>query len=313
MPKTINCCVMSGGGARGSLQVGMLEVLSRRADIFFDIITGVSVGALNGSLLSQGSNLREQQGKVKQLDGLYSKIRSPRDIYVKRGIAKYLDLGLAGDVAGALGKNSLYDTAPLKSLIYKHVQLRPLAISGVAFRVGVASLLSGEYRAVPQSDPQVRDYILASASIPMIFNPIQIGADIYVDGGVRNVTPLSDAIHALKGRYKDGDEVNMYVLLTTPLAVDEMKPEQVSGFPEVMIRAIDLMVAEIYLNDLMECEQRNANDYYIPVNAHVVAPEKNVLAALDFYPDHLRAGYEYGKELAEEFLQSQERGNYARD
>lgn len=45
--------VLTGGGARAAYQVGFLRVVARRIpDLRFDIITGVSAGAINATLLA---------------------------------------------------------------------------------------------------------------------------------------------------------------------------------------------------------------------------------------------------------------------
>ena len=46
--------VLSGGGAKGSYQIGVWKAL-RELNIHFDIITGTSSGALNGALMTQNS------------------------------------------------------------------------------------------------------------------------------------------------------------------------------------------------------------------------------------------------------------------
>jgi NTE family protein len=49
--------VLSGGGARGSYQIGVWKAL-RKLHIKYDIVTGTSVGALNGALITQKSYFR---------------------------------------------------------------------------------------------------------------------------------------------------------------------------------------------------------------------------------------------------------------
>ena len=48
--------VLSGGGARGAYQVGVLRQLARQhPDFSFPIITGVSAGAINASYIASHS------------------------------------------------------------------------------------------------------------------------------------------------------------------------------------------------------------------------------------------------------------------
>ena len=49
--------VLSGGGARGAYQIGVWKAL-RKLNIKYDIVTGTSVGALNGALMTQNTYYR---------------------------------------------------------------------------------------------------------------------------------------------------------------------------------------------------------------------------------------------------------------
>ena len=67
--------VLSGGGARGAFQVGMLEELVFQRKLDFQVLRGVSVGALNAAFLAQAPKspkpLRELQKRVTQLRGIW--------------------------------------------------------------------------------------------------------------------------------------------------------------------------------------------------------------------------------------------------
>ena len=45
--------ILGGGGARGAYQVGMLDVLVNELELDFQIMRGVSIGALNAAFLAQ--------------------------------------------------------------------------------------------------------------------------------------------------------------------------------------------------------------------------------------------------------------------
>lgn len=92
--------VLSGGGAKGAFQVGVLEYLHEKGKLDFDIVCGVSVGALNATMVAQG--------EFDRLKELWEGIKESPDIYKKNSW-----LGII------LGKNSLNDNRPLKELIEK--------------------------------------------------------------------------------------------------------------------------------------------------------------------------------------------------
>ena len=49
--------VLSGGGSKGSYELGVWKAL-KKLHISYDIVTGTSIGALNGALMTQKSYLR---------------------------------------------------------------------------------------------------------------------------------------------------------------------------------------------------------------------------------------------------------------
>ena len=258
--------VLGGGGARGSYQVGMLRSLVIDQKLDFQIIRGISVGALNASFLAQapaqGNSLAELQKKVVELETLWLKeIQGNHSVYGER------PGGLLGLAAGA---DSLYSLEPLKRLLQKHLSLTALRKSGRDFKVGTVSLVRGVYEEWEPTHTKFLEKVLASASIPVVFPFVRSSApkDVLVDGGVRNITPLSSAFAA------QADEV--YVLLTSRLirtgdglpdsGVQEQAYKQwddnwlgtkVSGF-DVLKRTVDILSDEVYLDDIRGALDWNA-------------------------------------------------------
>jgi NTE family protein len=249
--------VLAGGGSRGAFQVGMLRELVANQGIDFDVIRGVSVGALNAAFLAQastaGNSLANLQEKADELHKVWTKeIRGNHSVYKEKG-------GFAGLAAGA---NSIYSLEPLRKLLKKHLSVEALRVSGRDFAVGAVSLVSGSYKEWAPDDAFFIERIMASASIPVIFPYVDFPQerDVFVDGGVRNITPLSSVFRTKP------DEV--FVLLTSRLIIhDDIFPEssakeetyqqwsdnklgtRVSGF-DVLKRTIVLLTDEIYLDDL---------------------------------------------------------------
>lgn len=253
--------VLSGGGARGAFQVGMLEELVVRQKKDFDVIRGVSVGALNGAVLAQapregGRSQQNLSGVVKQLIHLWTKdIKGNHSIYSDRA-------GWIGIVAGA---DSLYSFAPMESLMKQYVKVPRLKASKRNFKVGTVSLVKGTYREWGPNDPGFFQRLLASASIPAVFPFVDFkkDQDVLVDGGVRNITPLKSAF---KEKPKE-----IYVLLASkvdkpknpkkvvpPSAAEEHTYSQWDdnwlgtkvNAMDVLERTIDILTDEIYLEDI---------------------------------------------------------------
>src|SRR5262245_31321191 len=92
--------VLGGGGARGAFQVGMLDVLVREKGLDFDVIRGVSVGALNAAFLAQAPTAGGSQANLSKAVGELlriwtTEIKGNKSVYTER-IA-----GFAGLAAGA--------------------------------------------------------------------------------------------------------------------------------------------------------------------------------------------------------------------
>lgn len=255
--------VLAGGGARGSFQVGMLLELIIKQKLDFHILRGVSVGALNSAFLAQADSdppnksLQNLKGQVRKLRNLWrDEINENHDVYAERS-------GFAGL---ALGADSLYSIKPLWEKMKDHIEVKDIKKSKRDFAVGTVSLVSGEYREFAPTDKHFLQRILASASIPVVFPFVKFEKDgekdVLVDGGVRNITPLSSAFSA----NPPPDEI--YVLLTSRLirqqgdledgAVKPQKFEQwddnflgtkVNGL-DVLKRTIDILTDEIYIDDL---------------------------------------------------------------
>lgn len=251
--------LLAGGGARGAFQVGMLQELVVNQGLDFHTLRGVSVGALNAAFLAQApagpSSLAELAKQVDALHSLWTtEIQGNDSVYEKR----------AGMLALALGADSLYSLEPLKALIAKHISLDSLLAARRDFAVGAVSLVSGKYDEwTPRRSPgDFMERFLASASIPVAFPFVDIAAarDVLVDGGVRNVTPLTSVFRARP------DEI--WILLASRIdpkveglpdsAVEEHDYEQwqdnlvgtkVSGF-DVLARTLDILTDEVALDDI---------------------------------------------------------------
>jgi len=107
-------------------------------------------------------------------------------------------------VRDAMEAQSLLSLAPVAELIENRLDPERVAASGITLRMGTVALESGELRYVGETghlydrnnqildiEPvRLADGILASASIPVAFPPVQLGDEHYVDGGAREILPL---------------------------------------------------------------------------------------------------------------------------
>jgi predicted acylesterase/phospholipase RssA len=260
--------VLAGGGARGSYQVGMLEELIVNKGLDFQTIRGVSVGALNAAFLAQAPAKPDSHAE------LAKRVRDLKDLWTKEitGNSSVYSMRFGGLLGMAAGADSLYCLDPLKRLIQKHISLQALRSSGRNFAVGTVSLISSLYEeSDPATDDDFMQKLVASASIPVVFPFVDLKQkkDALVDGGARNVTPLSSVFKAKP----PVDEI--YILLTSRIirtgnelpasAAEENDYSQwkdnwlgtkVNGL-DVLKRTLDIITDEVYLGDLREAIRWN--------------------------------------------------------
>src|SRR5436853_4808742 len=183
--------VLSGGGAKGSWQVGACQHLIVERGLWFDVIAGVSAGAVNAATLAQARNPDELAAELEHLRAVWLGLRGSRDVYRRRW------LGALGTVLAR--RASLYNAAPLRAILAGHIDPARVVWSPIRLRIGYVDLLSGRYRTAGNQHPTLLDAVLASCALPLIFPPVPLGDgnELAVDGGLRSATPLTDALAAL--------------------------------------------------------------------------------------------------------------------
>ncbi|HEU4967478.1 patatin-like phospholipase family protein [Sphingomonas sp.] len=220
--------VLSGGGAKGAFQVGVLDELVVQRGVRFDIVAGVSTGSIQALGVAQD----DVPGLVQRWLG----IRGNKDIYTERPL---------GVVGGLLGEDSIYDTKPLRRLIRGFADDARLQASGRKLLLGVVNLGTGQFRTIDESVPGIADWVYASCAMPLFFDPLLTKAtdgtkEQWVDGGVRNVTPLDSAL--------EFNPRGVIVVRAGP----KPQPGPVRTFPNLIkigLRAVDILQSEVSIND----------------------------------------------------------------
>ena len=211
--------VLSGGGVKGSWQVGACQHLIGERGVWFDIISGVSVGAVNGATLAHARDLNSLRARLERLRTVWFRVRGSENIYRRR---RFGALGLA------LGKwGGLYDTTPLREeVLGREIDPTQVAASPIRLKVGYLDLRSRRFRTAENDHPRLRDAVLASCSMPVFFPPVRMpgSREIGVDGGVRNFAPLANAVQALAEFPPENDPSEVWVMhLSRPRKVSTAK------------------------------------------------------------------------------------------
>jgi NTE family protein len=291
MADRIATLVLSGGGARGAFEVGAERVLREEKGYTWDRIFGVSVGALNATLLAQ-----EEYQRIKDV---WFTIRE-EDVYKK---FNWLRVAWRLAVEKKLGA---YDNRPLRDLIQRNAAGRPFRVPA---HVGRVSLTSGEYESVGSGDPDFLDAVWESTTMPIIWE--SIGKKAYVDGGLRNVTPLGDAL-----------DYSPKEIVAVVLSSEEIEPATYpNNIIDVAKRSLtDITIYEIIkddiehfirINDLVKQAENaglklkkpkknptDADEYYRYCPITVIWSVEPLGDTLDFSQDSIRRRYAQGEEAA---------------
>ena len=168
---------ISGGGARGAAQVGMLRALIER-EITPDFVVGVSIGAWNGAWLAHRPDL----DWVKRLEEVWRNVsRRTLDMVWWRAARNMVRR-----------KPSLYEGSGLSRFVARHLQVHNFEDLAVPFHTVAIDLTMGT-KAVFSHGP-LAPAVLASSAIPGIFPPVVIEGRQHVDGGLVDPTGLDTAI-----------------------------------------------------------------------------------------------------------------------
>lgn len=214
--------ILSGGGARAAYQVGVLQAL---AEILpaehanpFPIICGTSAGAINAlALAAHPGNFKES---VHSLANMWRSL-TVGDVYLHGWLDIFKGLGLLGLSLfnqGIGGKKplSLLDNSPLWDLLGTRIpfhNIQQSIASGKLFAVSVSAMgySSGHTVSFFQGHESIEgwkryrrggiptqlrlEHLLASSAIPTIFPAIRIDREYFGDGALRQLAPISPALH----------------------------------------------------------------------------------------------------------------------
>jgi NTE family protein len=259
--------VLSGGGAKGAFQIGVMKALADKG-VTPDVIYGTSVGALNACGYAYAG--------LQELEEVWRSLRSKKDI---------LRINWKGLLT--LSATGLYNMKPLRKKIEKLIECNS---SNIDAWVCVTDLKTGEAFYRKSGTKDFAKMVEASAAIPAAMMPV---GKYFVDGGVREMTPLTKAID-------DGAD-KIVVILTSPIRIMAGRWQWKGGLMPVIriaLRSLEIVQHEIYLNDIAVCRSINEN---IPegkryVNLEVYSPHRPLIDTLEFDPAKIAVTIQQGYE-----------------
>lgn len=279
--------VLSGGGSKGAFQVGALEHILGDLGVTYDIVTGISVGALNGSFISQ-FRAGEEKEAIKGLVEVWNSVNDERIFKLnhhrmKRRTFKRENISMA---LSALGHLSFYDSTPLEELVAEVLDPDKVSTSGKRLSIGCASLSDGEIRYWDENSPDIVKAVSASAAYPVFFRPVEIEGTLWTDGGIRHTIPIERAISM------GATEID--VILTGP--IPEKQSHNVTNTVQQLLSVISILLDEVYDTDMI-IGSLIAEQEGIPVRLLFPTPGLSN-GGLDFNQDKVKLNRGLGYEAA---------------
>lgn len=319
--------VLSGGGARGAYQAGVLRGLARRLPhLRFSIVTGVSAGAINATFMAAHPGSPAEAAS--DLCDLWMGLQVENIFRVDSGsLARYFTHWAArlasGSVADAADVAALVDTRPLYETI-RHAsatvdgeyigiehnlergRLKACALTALNYTTGqtvtwvqghnVPSWHQTRHRSVHSRI--CVDHVMASSSLPLFFPAVRLGDTWYGDGGIRLSTPLvpalrlgADRILAISPHYE-------------PSSAEAEKPKS-QGYPppaQILGHLVDAVFLDVLDEDVRRLQALNSLLAKLPseergglrhVDTRIIRPSQSLGELAAKYEPRLPGGFRH--------------------
>jgi predicted patatin/cPLA2 family phospholipase len=265
--------VLEGGALRGLFTAGVLDIFLERG-ITFDGLIGVSAGACFGC------NFKSQQlGRVIRYNKRFA--RDPR-------YCSWRSLLTTGNLFGAEfcyrelpNKLDVFDTAAFEK--------NPMEFHLVATDAATGKPI---YKQLTKADDATLDWIRASASMPLVSQPVEIDGGLYFDGGLSDGIPL---------KYFESLGFTQNIVITTRPRGYRKFPRRSIALTKPFLRRYKaiyeaLKTRHIWYNDTLEYIDRRVADGA----AILIAPEKPLeISRVCHDPAIMQRVYDFGRKAAE--------------
>ncbi len=276
--------VLAGGGARAAYQVGVLRTISERfPETRFDIVTGVSAGAINALFLaSRATPIRDT---VRELTELWENLHVENVFRVDSlSLARSLfgwstRLISGGGTMSTHNVRGLVDTTPLRNLLTRMLpgnghgviagvadslarcDPEAVAVTTLNYSTGqtvtwvAGSDIHGWERPLRRSvmTEFTVDHVMASCALPLLFPAVRLGRSWHGDGGIRLAAPLSPAL--LLG-------ADRILAISTHYAksLDEAEQPTTAGYPppaQILGQLMNAVFLDMLDEDAIRLERSN--------------------------------------------------------
>lgn len=277
--------VLSGGGAKGAFSVGVLDYLVSTNKYQWDIVIGTSTGSLIAPLASIN--------KIDKLKELYLNVET-KDIFSINPFktdGKFKILNAIWRIIN--NKTAFGDASKLKKKIDEmltETNFHTIVDNRKTVVLTVANYTEGciEFKNINDcSHVDFKDWMLASASVPMLFEIINKNGKQYLDGGVLETVPIQEAINM------GCNEIDIIVLKTEFSGKVNWKFKNIL---DLFLRTVDIMNNEIAKDDINIAKLESV-DHNVKLNFYYT-PYSLTNNAIVFNKDEMKKWYNLGLETA---------------
>lgn len=154
---------LSGGGAKGFAHLGVIKAL-QEVGLYPDYISGTSAGAFSGCLIADGY--------------------SPDEIISFFDNRAFKEFGKL-----MIPRSGIFSSIPFYRFLHKHLRAKTFEELQIPLSVTATNLERG--KSVHFSEGLLVPPVVASCSVPIVFKPVKINGEHYVDGGLFKNFPVS--------------------------------------------------------------------------------------------------------------------------
>jgi predicted patatin/cPLA2 family phospholipase len=294
--KKCKILALSGGGDLGAYQAGAISGLVNNLppeEVKWDVVSGISIGSLNGIMVAVNEIGNEVDMAKKMLEE-WRQIDGTNAIYE--------NWWLGGVVRGLLYESGLYNTSPgydfVRNVLKKHSGLKREIV------LGATDVKTGGYKIFRNQDLKNDEDIvqagMCSAAFPVVFPFGNFKGTIYTDGGVRYGTDIPSAVHICQDKGFEDKDIILDVVLCSGDKIDEIDPNKLTPIP-ILMRYFDINDFAKTMGDLEDAEHFLKEVTF----RYIVAPTQTLPSGsfpLVFKPEQIEQMIQLGEKDAKQIV-----------
>lgn len=210
--------VLSGGGGKGAYELGVWKALKElKIDKYIEVFSGTSIGAFNAVLFAQNN--------MKDAEALWEEVTIDKLIPIskfelfKKGIGLILggkNLNIAKKYMSQKIEEGAVSKDGAKEIVNKYLDISLMKKNGKICYAACTELadFKVKYFKINDFNDEIgKEIVIASASLPLIYEPSELFGCKYIDGGISDNTPIQPV-------YGEGCDIIIVVLLSREARID---------------------------------------------------------------------------------------------